>query len=568
MLHLNFEENNNEYDENEVEHDNTLDKVKSLLSANLSKQELYIIKFKGSIKEKISIKESPSELDELFSTFAELVKYFGITFCELIKRDEELLNLLFNLLLQENMANKVQEIFYNILQIYNYSSKGINFGDIIKDRLSQCYCNFPLQEKRPSQNVIENLVDEINAFASLVNEPSIIQEKDDLKTSFEELEFDVNLLFDTDKYPRYISEFFSKEIKKIKDVLTLSQNIIFNNDKHEQEKSQKEIINEQRIAIQNPINEKTDSINDLNVQELALNADSIEKELKEKLENRTFFFYGEILSQGEDQFTEFKDYPDIDYRLRQNLIRQYLGFLNSKGGFIYLGITDLKEVKGMNLNYKECDNQRSNLFNLTNNFYPRSRLDKIEISFIPVIDQKTLKKIQDLYVVKIHISAGDPSSLYVAGNSKHEMYSAIRRQTQVLNLTLEEMQTEIIKRSQLNKLCFEIIDTSIIYDNPLINKFKRENKIVRKCGYKLKIANIDKTLKIKDIKRIFKAYGCKVRKFKEKNGKTNGEGYVTFDSEEKARKAMDSLEDSNLGGNGKLKMELEKYYFYYNDNKN
>jgi hypothetical protein len=466
------------------------------------------------------------------------------------------------------MANKVQEIFCNILQIYNYSSKRINFGDIIKDRLSQCFCNFPLQEKRPSQNVIEKLVDEINAFASLVNEPSIIQEKDSLKTSFEELEFDVNLLFDTDKYPLYISEFFSKEIKKIKDVLTLSKNIIFNDNKHEQEKSQKEIINEQRIAIQNPINEKTDSINDANVQEIVLNADSIEKELKEKLENRTFFFYGEILSQGEDQFTEFKDYPDIDNRLRQNLIRQYLGFLNSKGGFIYLGITDLKEVKGMNLNYKECDNQRSNLFNLTNNFYPRSRLDKIEISFIPVLAQKTLKKIQDLYVVKIHISAGDPSSLYVAGNSKHEMYSAIRRQTQVLNLTLEEMQTEIIKRSQLNKLCFEIIDTSIIYDNPLINKFKRENKIVRKCGYKLKIANIDKTLKIKDIKRIFKAYGCKVRKFKEKNGKTNGEGYVTFDSEEKARKAMDSLEDSNLGGNGKLKMELEKYYFYYNDNKN
>ena len=160
MLHLNFEENNNEYYENEVEHVNTLDKVKSLLSANLSKQELYIVKFKKKKKKKISIKESPSELDELFSTFAELVKYFGITFCELIKRDEELLNLLFNLLLQENMANQVQEIFCNILQIYNYSSEHRNFGDIIKDRLSQCFCNFPLQEKRPSQNVIEKLVDE------------------------------------------------------------------------------------------------------------------------------------------------------------------------------------------------------------------------------------------------------------------------------------------------------------------------------------------------------------------------------------------------------------------------
>ena len=62
----------------------------------------------------------------------------------------------------------------------------------------------------------------------------------------------------------------------------------------------------------------------------------IENIKKIKLENRTFFFYGEKLSQGEDQFTEFKDYPIINTNLRQNLVRQYLGFLNSKGGFIYI----------------------------------------------------------------------------------------------------------------------------------------------------------------------------------------------------------------------------------------
>ena len=148
------------------------------------------------------------------------------------------------------------------------------------------------------------------------------------------------------------------------------------------------------------------------------------------------------------------------------------------------------------------------------------------------------------------------------------MFSAIRRQTQVLNLTLEEMQTEIIKRSQLNKLWIEIVDTSVKYDNPLINNFQRENKIVRKCGYKLKITNIDKTLEIKDIKRKFKACGSKVQKFCGINGKTNGKGYVTFDDEEKARKAMTLLEDCNLGGNNKLNIELKKFYFYYNEYKN
>ena len=50
----------------------------------------------------------------------------------------------------------------------------------------------PSQEKRLFPNVIENLVDEINIFTSLMNEPSKIQEKENLKTSFEELEFTVN----------------------------------------------------------------------------------------------------------------------------------------------------------------------------------------------------------------------------------------------------------------------------------------------------------------------------------------------------------------------------------------
>ena len=92
--------------------------------------------------------------------------------------------------------------------------------------------------------------------------------------------------------------------------------------------------------MQIPSNEKTISINNKKEQEIALIEDSnkieIENIKKIKLENRPFFFYGEKLSQGEDQFTEFKDYPIINTNLRQNLVRQYLGFLNNKGGFIYI----------------------------------------------------------------------------------------------------------------------------------------------------------------------------------------------------------------------------------------
>ena len=223
----------------------------------------------------------------------------------------------------------------------------------------------------------------------------------------------------------------------------------------------------------------------------------------------------------------------------------------------------------MKLNYKQCDIQRNDLVGLTNNFYPQADWIKLKFSLFLLKIRKLINSFQIYLSLKYIYQQVIEGFLFVAGNSKQGMFSAIRSQTQVLNLSLEEMQTEIIKRSQLNKLWVEIIDsTSIKYDNPLINNFKRENKIVRKCGYKLKINNIDKTLEIKDIKRKFKACGSKVQKFYGINGKTNGEGYVTFDNEEKARKAMELLEDYNLGGNNKLNLELKKFYFYYNEYKN
>ena len=398
------------------------------------------------------------------------------------------------------------------------------------------------------------------------------KKKESLKTSFEELEFHVNFLIDTGNYPPAISEFFLIEIKKIKEVLTLSKNIIFENEKHEQEINEKEIIsNKKNNVMRNTSNEKEASINKLNEQEIALSDVPNEKEIKDiqktKLENRTFFFYGEKLSQGEDQFTEFKYYPNIDRILRQNLVKQYLGFLNAKGGFIYIGVTDLKEVKGIYLDYKQRDIQGNDLLLLTNNFYPNVRVNNIEVSFIPVRNSQTNEDIPDLYVIKIHISAGDPTSLYIAGNTQQGMFSAIRRQTQVLNLTLEEIYTEIIRRRLLNKKWLEIIDTHI-EKSKLEQQNEAQIKIVRKCGYKLKITNIDKELKTKDINRQFNNCGCKVRRFKGINGKTIGEGYIIFDDKEKARRTMEFLEVSNLGGKIKLKMELEKYYNYYNKYKN
>ena len=79
MIYINPKENNNKYEKDELEHEKTFDNIKSLLSKNLSRKK-YIRKLKDSIKKIPPIKGTPSELHKLFSTFAELVKYFSITF--------------------------------------------------------------------------------------------------------------------------------------------------------------------------------------------------------------------------------------------------------------------------------------------------------------------------------------------------------------------------------------------------------------------------------------------------------------------------------------------------------
>lgn len=64
------------------------------------------------------------------------------------------------------------------------------------------------------------------------------------------------------------------------------------------------------------------------------------------LKDRKFLYKEEQLMEEENEYTEFKNYS---YPFTQEKIdeikRQYCGFLNSHGGRIYLGITDLRVVK-------------------------------------------------------------------------------------------------------------------------------------------------------------------------------------------------------------------------------
>ena len=79
--------------------------------------------------------------------------------------------------------------------------------------------------------------------------------------------------------------------------------------------------------------------------------------MSKSLKDRSVLYKDEELKEGEDEYIEYKNYT---YPFSQEKIdeikRQYCGFLNSQGGRIYIGINDLKIVKGIYLDYKTRDN--------------------------------------------------------------------------------------------------------------------------------------------------------------------------------------------------------------------
>lgn len=164
-------------------------------------------------------------------------------------------------------------------------------------------------------------------------------------------------------------------------------------------------------------------------------------------------------------------------------------------------------------------------------------------------------------------------------NPKQGMISAMRKQTEVLNLKAKEIQDEIIRRSQLEKRWADILTNLTVYNDPEPNIIENINsdeeeekndqssgvgmKLMKRCQYILKISNIDKNLRPKDLNRFFNDCGRKAQRFKGRDGKNFGEGILIFDNEETAKGVMRKLEGSNLGGKNEVTLKLVKSEYFY-----
>ena len=299
------------------------------------------------------------------------------------------------------------------------------------------------------------------------------------------------------------------------------------------------------------------------------------------LKDRAYLYSEEDLNDEEEEYTEFKNYTlPFNQEKIYELKRQYCGFLNSHGGRIYIGINDLRIVKGLYLDNTQRDTIRKELINYINDFYPECRTNKINVYFIPIKSMQTNQIINSLYVIKIIIMPGESYHLYSLTN-KGGFISTLRLPGQCINLTAEEIYREIMKRGELLKRSYnnEENKKSDIKNNELDNKENIDeelneningsedeeteeisdntnNKI--KVIYVVKIANIDTNIKIKDINRFFNGCGCYKQIFPAKEGRSKGYGEILFSKKETAKKVIEKYNRIKLCGAKQITMKLRK----------
>ena len=567
------------------------DNIKAIvykLSNSLCNQKYFIQVLKDNIKDiKLNNKEAILKLEKISFILPTLIKELGLPFCDLITNNNEILNYYIDNYIHNIKTEISKSIIINYINIYNYESKDSNPIDNLIESLKNTNIDIKSMRdnKRITKSIIETIYDELielfNTWKVIRNMEEDMEEDgfEQLQLSFKEKIVKINVIENQNLYSKATIEFLKEKIKQIEDFINQKK----------VNKSNENIIDitpkKTNIHDKNIINIQLN----LNKSNSGLNEEEIQKLRGIELKNRTFFYKNEYLAYGEDDLTEFKNYfyPLIEGQEKE-IKRQYIGFLNSNGGRIYIGINDQKVVRGIVLTYKNCDIFRNTLVGFANDFYPKCRLDKIKVYFIPVKNSFTKKYINNLYVVKIIILPGDPYCLYSI-TKQNGFISAIRRQSQVFNLDAEEITKEIICRNELKKNSnnqIPIPNINIGFNDPEpeknleISKYEERSesrspnkdnksgkKIDKRYIYIVNVRNIDKNLKVKDINRYFNGCQQSYQKFFSKEGKSLGYGKIHFSSEDAAKATIQKYNGTNLGGRKNIIMTLKKTKLFNKINK-
>ena len=345
------------------------------------------------------------------------------------------------------------DIYFNLLGLYfekkeKNDEKSVKKIEMIFDACMDVF-----------QLIVSN--DELNKIREYLLDLQIIKEKNkiiDSQTNTEKLYEDCNILLSDLKTLIEIGKDKEKIEELEKKYKNLAKDIkIFSKKSNPAEiEFFNELIQEaddyfKNINLSKP-NDKVNKINEDKKNEDKIYTDEIVEKITYKpLDQRTSFYLDEKIKEKRNEVIEFKNYHfPLTFGNKEEIKQLICGFLNSKGGRLYLGINGQNLVKGVVLNSKARDTSRNELVNLTYDFYPNCRTNKIWVDFIPVKDVKTQKFISKKYIIKVRVYPGDPEFLYSMTSKGYRSY--MRRGDQCLVLNSIEIYNEIKSRDDFKQI--------------------------------------------------------------------------------------------------------------------
>ena len=548
-------------------------------SLNLQKQFLSEIdnKLTSFLNNKSKNKNDILLIDQLLKILPKIINQLGIPFVYYFFKQEKLLEKFVNLY-YDKYEKEIGDIYETCLNIssfslyYDYFNKLkhylIDIG-IIQNKEQYANKNIPMN---PEEMLFENISSILNELTQLKNIGIDKENIHKLENDYKDILKEIKNLPTKMVITRAQIEFYQELIKPFGDYLK-SMNKNINKDI---------IVREDEKFIDTQLNKN----NNLNKEVMSV--------VNIPLDKRTFFYQNEKIKETRNKFIEFKNYRiPLSQEKGEEIKKELCSFLNSQGGRLYIGIDEQNIVKGIELNYKKRDNLRNSLINLTFDFYPKCRLDKIFVYFIPIKDPYSNNFVKKKYVIKIRVYPGDPEVLYSMSN-KGGYHSTIRRNGQCVELNSTEIYNEIIERDELkniqNNNNHVIKENDIKDPEPEINQQDLENddddyedipafginnlnnikQIIKEKGQKknygkpkkiiknmvregtitIKVTNIDENIPVNEINRFFNGCKCATQKFFK-----SGYGYLNFSSLNDANNCIVNYDGIKLG-NKKIKLNI------------
>ena len=560
------------------------------LKMSLNTQKQFLIELNNKLSSFLKNNKNNEEsllIEELITKLPEIISILGIPFAyHFLNQDNVLIKFLS--LYYQQYEEKVSKIFKTCLNIFSFSLyydyinslkfELIEIGIIQKiEEYSNKNCNM-----NPEQVIFENISSMLNKLKQLKD---IGIDKDNIskfENDYNDIIKEINNLHTKMKISLAQIEFYDELIKPFGDYLK-SMHKNKNNIKEEEKNTELKLsTNDENKNI---IKEK-DPILDI------------------PIEKRTFFYKDEKIKESRNQMIEFKQFSfPLNQDNRDEIKRHLCSFLNAEGGRLYIGINEKNIVEGIVLDYKRRDIIRNKLINLTFDFYPKCRVDKIFVYFIPIKELKTKIFLPKKYIIKIRIYPGSPEVLYSMTN-KGGYYSTIRRNGECIDLDSIEIYNEIIRRDEYRNILnnndnsyilkeneikdpepeINLLDlendeknetqkakpSSISSNNNKLNNTKKiiiersinahkaikgnakKNLIIKEGTITIKVTNIDENLPLNEVNKAFNGCKCSSQKFFK-----TGYGYVNFSNLNDANNCLVNYEGKKLG-NKKLKLIIGK----------